>query len=55
MTLLIIIIILVLIFGGGGGYYAHRTYGPTGCGSVIVGILVILLILWLLGALHPHY
>ena len=55
MTLLLIIIILVLLFGGGGGYYAHRTYGPTGCGSVIVAVLVILLILWFLGALHPHY
>jgi hypothetical protein len=55
MTLLIIIIVLVLLFGGGGGYYAHRSYGPTGCGSVIVAILVLLLILWFLGFLHPRY
>lgn len=54
MTLLIIIVVLLLIFGGGGGYYAHRTYGPTGCGSVIAAVLIILLILWLLGVVHPH-
>jgi hypothetical protein len=55
MTLLIIILILVLIFGGGGGYYAHRSYGPTGCGSVMVALIVILLLLWFLGVLHPHH
>ena len=54
MTLLIIIIILVLIFGGGGGYYAHRSYGPTGCGSVIGAVFLVLLLLWLLGVLHPR-
>ena len=54
MTLLIIIIILVLIFGGGGGYYAHRSYGPTGCGSVIGAVVLVLLLLWLLGVLHPR-
>lgn len=54
MTLLIIILVLVLLFGGGGGYYAHRSYGPTGCGSVIGALLLILIVLWLLGVL-PHY
>ncbi|MFL5237907.1 MAG: DUF3309 domain-containing protein [Rhizomicrobium sp.] len=54
MTLLIIVILLVLIFGGGGGYYAHRSYGPTGCGSVVGAVILVFLLLWLLGALHSR-
>ena len=47
----LIIIILLILFGGGGGYYAHRSYGGRGLGGVLGLVLVILLILWLLGAL----
>ena len=55
LTLIVIIVLVLLLFGGGGGYYAHRSYGPTGCGSVIVAVLVVLLVLWFLGVLHPRY
>ena len=43
LTLIVIIVLVLLLFGGGGGYYAHRSYGPTGCGSVIAAVLVVLL------------
>jgi hypothetical protein len=55
LTVIVIIVVVLLLFGGGGGYYAHRSYGPTGCGSVLAAVLIILLILWFLGVLHPHY
>lgn len=55
LTVIVIIVLVLLLFGGGGGYYAHRSYGPTGCGSVIGAVVIILLILWLLGVLHPRY
>ena len=51
MTLVLIIIVLIVLFGGGGGYYAHRTYGGRGLGGVLGLVLVILLVLWLAGAL----
>ena len=51
MSTLLIIIILLILFGGGGGYYAHRSYGGRGLGGVLGLILVILLVLWLAGAL----
>jgi hypothetical protein len=49
-TLLIIILIIVLL-GGGGGYYGYRSYGGRGLGGVLGLVLVILLVLWLVGAL----
>ena len=51
--MLLIIILLVLLLGGGG--YGYRTYGPVG-GSEIVGtLLIVILVLWLVGALGgPH-
>jgi hypothetical protein len=51
MSLLLIIIILLIVFGGGGGYYAHRSYGGRGLGGVLGLILIVLLVLWLVGAL----
>ena len=44
MSTVLIIVLLVLLLGG-GGYYGHRSYGSAGLGLVIV------LILWLLGAI----
>lgn len=49
MSLLVIIILLLLVFGGGGGYYAHRSYGGTGLGSVLGRVVVVVLVLWLVG------
>ncbi len=51
MSMLLIIILLLILFGGGGGYYAHRTYGGRGLGGVLGLVLIILLVLWLAGAL----
>jgi hypothetical protein len=51
MSTLLIIILILILFGGGGGYYAHRSYGGRGLGGVLGLVLVILLILWLVGAL----
>jgi hypothetical protein len=57
MSTILIIILLIIIFGGGGGYYAHGRYGGRGLGGVPGLLLVILLVLWLVGALsvavHP--
>jgi hypothetical protein len=50
MTILLIILIIVLL-GGGGGYYAHGRYGGAGLGGVLGLVLVILVALWLAGAL----
>ena len=50
--MLLLIIILVLLFGGGGGYYGYSRWG-TGGGLGIVGtVLLILLVAYLLGAVH---
>jgi len=50
--LLILIIIVVLLFAGGGGYYGYSRWG-TGGGLGIVGtVILILVILYFLGALH---
>ena len=48
MSLLLIILLVVLLAGGGFGYSRFRAVG----GSGIVGtVLIIILILWLVGAL----
>ena len=52
MNLILIILVLLLLFGGGGGYYAHRTYGARGLGSVLGLIVVILVVLWLTGVMR---
>jgi hypothetical protein len=51
MSTLLLIIILILLFGGGGGYYAHRSYGASGLGSVIGLVIIVLVVLWLMGIL----
>jgi hypothetical protein len=52
MSTLPIIVILLLLFGGGGGYYAFNTYGGVGLGGVLGTVLLILVILWIVGALR---
>jgi hypothetical protein len=52
MSTLLIIVILLLLFGGGGGYYAFNTYGGVGLGGVLGTVLLVLLILWIVGALR---
>jgi hypothetical protein len=51
MSTLLIIIVILLLFGGGGGYYAHRNYGASGLGGVLVFALLVLVVLWFLGIL----
>ena len=52
MSTILIIVVLLLLFGGGGGYYAHSRYGSAGLGGVLGTVLVVLLVFWLVGALH---
>lgn len=47
----LVIVLLVILLLGGGGYYGHRSYGATGLGGVLGLAVVIVLILWFLGAL----
>jgi hypothetical protein len=50
--MLLLIIILLLVFGGGGGYYGYSRWG-TGGGLGIVGtVLLIIVVLYLLGAVR---
>jgi hypothetical protein len=50
MSMLVIVLLVVLLLGG-GGYYGHRAYGTTGLGGVLGLALVVVLVLWFLGAL----
>ncbi len=50
MSTLVIVLLVVLLLGG-GGYWGHRSYGTTGLGGVLGLALVIVLVLWLMGAL----
>ena len=50
MSTLVIVLLVVLLLGG-GGYYGHRSYGTSGLGGVLGLALVIVLVLWFLGAL----
>jgi hypothetical protein len=50
--LLLLIIVLVLLLGGGGGYYGYSRWGTGGGMGILGTVLVIVLILYLLGALR---
>ena len=50
-TILIIILVIVLL-GGGGGYYGYNRYGNNGLGGAVGLVIVVLLVLWLVGAFH---
>jgi hypothetical protein len=50
--MLLLVVILILLFAGGGGYFGYSRWG-TGGGLGIVGtVLLIVLVLYLLGALR---
>jgi hypothetical protein len=51
MLTILLIVLLILLLGGGGGYYARGRYGAPGLGGVLGLALVILIVLWLVGAL----
>ena len=50
--LLLIIILVLLLFGGGGSYYGYSRWGPRGGLGVLGTVLLIVVILYLLGALR---
>ena len=50
--MLLLIIILILLFGGGGGYYGYSRWGYGGGLGVLGTVLLIVLILYLLGAVR---
>jgi len=52
-TVLILIILLVLLFGGGGGYYGYSRWGAGGGMGIVGTVLLIVLVLYLLGAVRP--
>ena len=52
--MLLLIIILILLFGGGGGYYGYSRWGTRGGLGIVGTILLIVLVLYLLGALRIH-
>lgn len=49
--MLLLIIILVLLFGGGGGYYGYSRWGSGGGLGILGTVLLIVLIMYLVGAL----
>ena len=51
MMTILLIILIILLLGGGGGYYAHVRYGAPGLGGVLGLVIIILVVLWLFGAL----
>jgi len=50
--MLLVIIVLVLLFGGGGGYYGYSRWGSRGGFGIVGTVLLIVLILYLLGAVR---
>ena len=50
--MLLLILILVLLFGGGGGYYGYSRWGAGGGLGIVGRILLIVLIMYLFGALR---
>ena len=53
MPLLIIVLLLLLVvFGGGGGYYGYSRWGPRGGMGVVGTVLLIVVVLYLVGALR---
>jgi hypothetical protein len=50
--MLLLIIILVLLFGGGGGYWGYSRWGTGGGLGILGTVLVIVLVLYLAGAIH---
>jgi Protein of unknown function (DUF3309) len=50
--MLLLIIVLLLLFGGGGGYYGYSRWGAPGGLGVVGTVLLIVVVLYLLGALR---
>jgi hypothetical protein len=50
--MLLLIIVLLLLFGGGGGYYGYSRWGAPGGLGIVGTILLIVAVLYLVGALR---
>jgi hypothetical protein len=50
--MLLLILVLLLLFGGGGGYYGYSRWGAPGGLGVVGTVLLIVVVLYLLGALR---
>ena len=50
--MLLLLIVLLLVFGGGGGYYGYSRWGTGGGLGVAGTVLLIVVVLYLLGALR---
>jgi hypothetical protein len=50
--MLLLIIVLILLFGGGGGYYGYSRWGAGGGLGILGTVLLIVLVLYLLGAVR---
>jgi hypothetical protein len=50
--MLLLIIVLLLLFGGGGGYYGYSRWGAPGGLGIVGTVLLIVVVLYLLGALR---
>lgn len=50
---LLLIVLLVLLLGGGG--FGYSRFGAVGGSGIVGTILIIILVLWLLGALTPGH
>jgi hypothetical protein len=50
--LLLLIILIILLAGGGGGYYGYSRWGYGGGLGIVGTVLLIVLVLYLLGALR---
>lgn len=54
MNPLLLILVLLLLFGGGGGYYGYSHFGGPGLGGAFGLALIVLLVLWFVGALSSN-
>jgi hypothetical protein len=50
--MLLVILVLLLLVGGGGGYYGYSRWGPSGGLGIVGTVLLILVVLYLVGALR---
>jgi hypothetical protein len=48
----LLIVILILLLGGGGGYYGYSRRGMSGGLGIPATVLLIVLVLYLLGAVR---
>ena len=53
MLTILFIVLLILLLAGGGGYYGRRRFGGRRLARVLGLVLIIIVVLWIAGALGP--